>query len=1051
MSKKILNGVYIMLSNPVFSAVTRAMFISLLFFSGVAQANVYFSEYIEGSLNNKALEIFNNSATALDLSGYEVQVYFNGSSSAGLTIPLQGAIAAGDVFVVAHSQADPAILAVADQTTGAGLFNGDDAVVLLYGGSPVDIIGQIGVDPGSQWGMDDSATANRTLRRKSGVTRGDNDGTDVFDPTIEWDGFAQDTFVDLGIYRANESPSPTPTLTTTPTVTPSPSPSLVNLVINEFDSDTVGTDTLEFIEIYDGGQGNVALDGYSIVLYNGSNDLSYRTIDLSGYRTNAEGYFVVGNETVANVILVIPANSVQNGADAIALYRSDILLPLNSPLTLNNLVDAVVYGTSDATDLELLALLNSGELQIDENSGGVADSVSNQRCGNGAGELRNTSSYVQALPSPGAANTCTPVPLDQCGAPATKIHNIQGEGLSSPLSGSVHSIEGIVVGDFQGSEQLNGFFVQEEDVDNDTKPLTSEGIFVFDSASNTVVNPGDLVRITGTVSEYFDMTQITATRVQICATGQNVTATELTLPLDTLGELEALEGMSVTISQDLTVSENYNLGRFGELILSANGRMMIPTQVALPGDEARSLAASNRLRRIVLDDGSNRQNPAVIPYPAPELSAFNTVRAGDTVTNLRGVLHYSFNEYRIQPTITPVFVANNLRTSTPDLPDIGSLKIASFNVLNYFNGDGLGGGFPTSRGANSLLEFERQREKIISALMAMDADVVGLIEIENDGYGELSAIQDLVNGLRDSGLDYAVVNPGVDKIGSDEIAVGFIYKPSTVELVNTAVILDRAVDARFIDTKNRPVLAQTFREISTRAALTVAVAHLKSKGSDCNDVNDPDTADGQGNCNLTRTSAAQALTEWLTTDPTQSLQSKSLIIGDLNSYAKEDPIRVIEAAGYVNLLQDKIGDQAYSYVFSGESGYLDHALTNAELYGFVSGVTEWHINADEPRALDYNMEFKTPEQVISLYGAESYRSSDHDPLLIELNFQPEPEKLAGDFNGNQRLDGQDFTLLLHQLRKPVTEANALFDLNNDNRINLWDVVCWSRLFADSQR
>lgn len=1006
----------------------------------LTQADLYFSEYIEGSSNNKALEIYNNTGTSLDLSAYEVQMYFNGSSSAGLTLQLQGTLADGEVYVVAHSAANPDILAVADQTNGAGWFNGDDAVALLYGGNPIDVIGQIGVDPGTQWGSNDLATANKTLRRKSTVTQGDSNGVDVFDPTLEWEGFAQDLVDDLGYYAAsgggNENPNE------------------ISLLINEVDADTAGTDTLEFIELFDGGAGNTSLDGFSLVLFNGSNDLSYHTIDLSGYSTNAEGYLVIGNAAVSSVDIVVASNTIQNGADAVALYKTAASnFPNNTPVILDNLVDAFVYGTSDADDAGLLMLLNAGEPQADENSTGAGDTLSSQRCANGSGGLRNSSSYLQAMPTPGASNQCAPIVVNQCGLPATKIHTIQGTSATSPLVGSNQSIEGVVVGDFQGSDGLNGFFVQEKDSAQDNDPQTAEGIFVFDSGSNVVVNRGDVVRVSGSVSEFFNMTQITAANVEVCATGASVTPSVLTLPVANSAELEVLEGMAIVVQQTLTVTENYNLGRYGELVLSANGRLFNPTHIASPGAAAQAIATENSLRRILLDDGSGRQNPATIIYPTPGLTAFNTVRSGDSVQGLTGVLHYAFDEYRIQPTSTPIFVPENLRTSAPDLPASGSLKIASFNVLNYFNGDGLGGGFPTARGANTLSEFERQRAKIIAALVAMNADVVGLIEIENDGHGSQSAIQDLVNGLHDAGLDYAVVNPGRAQIGTDEISVGFIYKPATIELIGSSAILDTDVDARFIDTKNRPVLAQSFRERATQGAVTVAVAHLKSKGSDCNDLADPDTGDGQGNCNLTRTLAAEAMIDWLASDPTHSGSADILIMGDLNAYAKEDPIATIETAGYVNLLQDMLGNNAYSYVFTGLAGYLDHALASNSLRGKVTGIVDWHINADEPHVLDYNEEYKTPEQVVSLYNHEAYRASDHDPLIIQLDLstaEPEPETVRGDFDMNQLLTAQDLKLLLRKLGKNVADNNVVFDLNSDGKINIIDTLIWAILFAQSK-
>ncbi len=217
-----------------------------------------------------------------------------------------------------------------------------------------------------------------------------------------------------------------------------------------------------------------------------------------------------------------------------------------------------------------------------------------------------------------------------------------------------------------------------------------------------------------------------------------------------------------------------------------------------------------------------------------------------------------------------------------------------------------------------------------------------------------------------------------------QIRVALIYKPGSVTPVGAFDTLTSADDPLFIDTLNRPALAQTFSQNANGQRFTVVVNHLKSKGSDCNDVGDPDTGDGQGNCNVTRTNAATALANWLETDPTGSGDPDFMIIGDLNAYAKEDPIKALEADGYTNLTASFQGPEAYSYVFDGQSGYLDHALANAALTPQVTGVTEWHINADEPIALDYNTNFKSANHINTLYAPDAFRSSDHDPVIVGL-------------------------------------------------------------------
>lgn len=942
--------------------------------SAVAATDLYISEYVEGSSYNKALEIYNGTGASVDLSAYEFQFYFNGAGTPGRTINLSGVIPNGQTFVLAHSSADAPVLSVASQTSGGSWFNGDDAVVLLNGGVAIDAVGQIAVDPGTQWGSGVTSTQNNTLRRMSSLSGGDSNAYDAFDPALQWDGFAQDDFSDLGVYAGGGG------------TTPPPPPPTVSLLINELDADTTGADTQEFIELYDGGVGNTDLSGHVLVLFNGSNDSVYAAFDLAGYSTDANGYFVLGNALINGVDIVFANGLLQNGADAAALYQGSAAdFPNGTPVSTNGLVDAIVYGTSDASDAGLLALLNNGELQVDEAAGGNKDLDSNQRCPNGGGGARNTSTYSQALPTVKGANACGGV-ISACGTPATAIHSIQGSGASSPLSGTNQTVEAVVVGDFQStSNGLKGFFVQEEDTDADTNALTSEGLFIYDNGFGVNVQPGDVVRVTGQVSEAFGLTELTTlTDVTVCASGAGVTPASLTLPFASATSLEAYEGMSVQLGQSLTVTENYNLGRYGELWLSSGGRLFIPTNVVAPGAPAQALQAQNDLNRILIDDGNAAQNPDPVVYPAPGLSAFNTVRAGDTVTGVRGVLSYDATAYRVHPTTAPSFFSANPRSNAPALVGTGSLRIASFNVLNYFNGNGTGGGFPTARGADTASEFTRQRDKIINAISAMDADIIGLMELENDGYGANSAIQDLVNGLNavaSAGTVYAFVDPGLAQLGGDAIAVGFIYRSDKV----TAVGAPATLSSYPFDTSNRQPLAQTFDEKLSGARLTLAVNHFKSKGCGTASGANADQGDGQGCWNLKRTEAANALSTWLASDPTGSADADFLVIGDLNAYAKEDPIAAFEGAGYVNLIARDGGASAYSYVYKGQSGYLDHALANAGLAPQVVKATEWAINADEPRVLDYNEEFKSAGQLITLYDGGVYRASDHDPVVIELN------------------------------------------------------------------
>lgn len=273
----------------------------------------------------------------------------------------------------------------------------------------------------------------------------------------------------------------------------------------------------------------------------------------------------------------------------------------------------------------------------------------------------------------------------------------------------------------------------------------------------------------------------------------------------------------------------------------------------------------------------------------------------------------------------------------------GDIKVGDFNLENYFTTLG-------SRGAQTAFEFERQQDKLVSALLGLNADVLGIEEVENNGYGPNSAIASLVNALNAvaGAGTYAYINPGVSQLGTDAIAVGLLYKPSKVSPVGNAAILDTGI---FNPSINRPSLAQTFIGLPNTEQFTVNVNHFKSKGGtataagSCSASDNADQGDGQAGFNCTRTLQASELTQWLGTNPTNSNTSHQIILGDLNSYAKEDPITKIEFAGYTNLDQLFGGADTYSYLFGGQSGTLDYAFSSPSLNPYVTGASPWHINA----------------------------------------------------------------------------------------------------------
>jgi predicted extracellular nuclease len=611
----------------------------------------------------------------------------------------------------------------------------------------------------------------------------------------------------------------------------------------------------------------------------------------------------------------------------------------------------------------------------------------------------------------------TAAPAPSCDDPETHtLSQVPGSGPTSPVVNTEVTVQAVVTADRTGG--LSGFFVQEETADQDGDPATSDGVFVRTSLP-AGAGEGDVVQVTGTVQEFTgsgsSQTQISSgVTVLLCGPGELPPAAVLTFPVADVGDFERYEGMRTTLPQSLVISEYFNYDRFNETVVGlpmpGRDRFDTPTAVVDPGAPANDLAAEYAKRRITIDDGRSSQNASPPYFPGTVDTPFtlgNRFRGGDTVTGVTGVVEHTFGLYRVHPTEDAAYTAVNPR---PDAPPAvgGDVKVGSFNVLNYFltldQAPTRGTCGPSQnqdcRGADNAGELERQRAKIVDAIARLDADVVGLMEMENTTGVEPAA--DLVAGLNDrlGAGTYDFVDTGV--VGTDAIRTGFLYQPASVTPAGDFAVLDTSVDPRFLDTKNRPAIAQTFDEVATGHRFTVAVNHLKSKGSDCNDVGDPDAGDGQGNCNGTRTLAAEALADWLATDPTGSGDPDRLVIGDLNSYDHEDPIAALEDAGYTDLVKQFGGEFAYGYVFDGQVGYLDHGLANGSLQPQVTGAGEWHLNADEPDLLDYDTSFKGPNED-ALYEPNAFRSSDHDAVLIGLDLVAEVPVVT-DVTGNGSVD-----------------------------------------------
>ncbi|MDX2306135.1 MAG: ExeM/NucH family extracellular endonuclease [Microscillaceae bacterium] len=921
-----------------------------------AQSDLIITGVIDGPRTGglpKAVELYVLNDIA-DLSIYGLESANNGAASAGVefTFPNNALTAGTFIYVASEAPGFTAYFGIAPTyTNGVANINGDDAMVLFKNGSIVDVYGVIGQDgTGQVWDHEDGWAYRKNETGPDGATFASANwnfsGTNALDP--------------LGISGVN----PTSGSARFPIGTYQPAPIITQTLVSIQATDTDATEL---------GQGTATF-----------------RISRTGATTNAL--------TVSYTV----GGTASNGTDYTPNLTGTAIIPADAAF-----VDIIITPEDD-NDVE----------------------------GNETVTLTLTDAADYDLGSPASA-TATITDNDQA-VVITKIHTIQGNASTqlpnisgsgahndrSPLEGQTVTIEGIVTATYN---DLNAFFMQEEDADVDGDPSTSEGIFVFLNADPTV-SVGDKVQVIGAVDEFFGMTQIDNDNGNLLVTlvsSSNALPSTATIDLpiadnqDVDDFYEQFEGMRVNFQDKMVVSEYFELARYGQIVLTENSRPFQYSHIDNTPTVSEFAAFQDNLARrtIILDDENNIQN-APLTLPAPNNVFFhpqpnglgtgtqgvNFFRGGDAVNNLTGILHWSFagqsgtDAWRIRPTLTnPVqFTVENPRPATTASVG-GNVKVASFNVLNYFTT--IDNGSNDGRGADSQDELTRQTQKLVEALEGINADIFGLVEIENNNNTALLAVVDALNNEVGAGT-YLPVLTGT--VGTDAITVAFMYNKNVVAPVGAPAILDAA---SFTDPnstgqqRSRPAVAVTFEVIDNSnpdfgAKFTVVANHLKSKGAAGASGADLDQNDGQGAWNDTRAKGATALANWLATDPTGSGDPDFLIIGDLNAYKGEAPITNLKNAGYTDLVESFGGSNAYSYVFDGQLGYLDHALANGALTSQVTSVTEWHINADEVPVFDYNntvddgageQSFEAKPTGNNLFESNAFRTSDHDPVIVGLN------------------------------------------------------------------
>ncbi|MFM5317560.1 ExeM/NucH family extracellular endonuclease [Aeromonas veronii] len=668
----------------------------------------------------------------------------------------------------------------------------------------------------------------------------------------------------------------------------------------------------------------------------------------------------------------------------------------------------------------------------------------------------------------------TPIPTIQgtgsASALATQTVTDKNGNVTGKISTGTFNVRGIVT--TLGQSLTKGFYLT--DPVGDGNPATSDGIFVYlndkDFATKYKdIKPGAELCLEAKVEEYYGGTQLKPTfesskaRLQVTAQGLNVpTSVLLVNEGETLAQaLNRHEGMRVRLdsSSDLHLTRNYGFDYKvyrNNVELAHKTPLIKPTQLHVANSaDAVALATKNGSNRLVVESDNNKVPDGVLPWFPSWDADQGYLRIGDQLTGLEGVIVYNKDAFRlVVPSDVTLTAGALLRSPEEDRQDAparlagSDLRIGSFNVLNYFTShSSIGGALNIlckdqadadnakgcNRGAKSQPEFEKQRTKIVNAITAMDADLLGLMEMENNGFEDNSALHNLVTRLneqqKDASKHYAYVRLPVTALtdgkffGGDAIMVAMIYRPA---------LLTPSGDARAIKLPEqryttggvaktagqRDSLVQTFTLAKSKEPLTLVVNHLKSKGSGCYENGDGKTepADLQGKCTEFRVSAAKVLGEAVS-----KLPGQVLLVGDFNSYAKEDPIRVLtdynpatSERKIVSASHTFIGEQSYeqlgrevtrsyglidlnvkfnkekaiSYSYDGELGTLDYALANPALASKVAGVADWHINSFESSLFEYGSQYTG-----SLLKSDNpFSASDHDPIIVDLRLESDATK-----------------------------------------------------------
>lgn len=765
----------------------------------------------------------------------------------------------------------------------------------------------------------------------------------------------------------------------------------------------------DFIELHNTSGAPIALGGMS-VQYRSATGTTSQVTALSGSIAAGGRWLVQESGGATGAALPTPDTT-----GSVNLSGTSGVVVLSSTTTATapgdaSAVDVVGYGTTTSFE-------GSGAAPT------LTSSTSASRSAAGTDTNDNKADFTAGAPAPqNAGSAPTEPPPPPPAAVARTIEQIQGSGAASPYAGTSAVTEGVVTAAYP-TGGFNGFYLQTAGTGGAVDLAshdTSDGLFVYLGTAPATAYPavGDHVEVTGAVSEFGGMTQLTAATggVRALATPAAAPAPATVVYPSTTASRESVEGMLLAPQGDYTVTDNYTLNQYAEIGL-ARGTTTLrqPTDVARPGSpEAAAVAADNAAREVTLDDGATANFlGAARSTPLPYLTRDRSLRVGAAATFTRPVIaDFRNNAWKLQPTrqltaddaaeVQPASFADT-RTAAPAAVG-GDLKLASFNVLNYFTetgedfvADGGTCSYYTDRagarvtvnscnlngprGAADDVNLARQQAKIVAAINTLDADVLSLEEIENSAQyagpdRRDDALRTLVAALNTAAGSqrWAFVpspapadRPAVTD--EDVIRTAFIYQPAAVEAVGASSILQSPAFGNA-----RDPLAQEFRPAGGSDAqdFVVIVNHFKSKGSGIDD------GTGQGNANPDRVAQAKALVAFADDQKTRAGTDSVFLTGDFNAYTHEDPLQVLYDAGYTDIGEAQAAEES-TYLFDGLVGSLDHVLANGAAYAQVTGAHVWNINSVESVAYEYSRYNNNP---VDFYAATPYRSSDHDPLLV---------------------------------------------------------------------